>query len=88
MPRVGCLGGRQCIGDVTDERNSSGLRFAGDGVVQILRQRSIDFNEVDAACLELDLARALEAACDRTAANEVRARANAVLEPLGVVNAF
>ena len=42
----------------------------------------------DAACLELDLARAFEAAGDEAAAHQTRARANAVLQPLGVVNAF
>jgi hypothetical protein len=41
-----------------------------------------------AACLELDLARALEAAGHTPASNEVRARAAAVLEPLGCVNPF
>ena len=42
----------------------------------------------DAACLELDLARALEAAGQTDAAGEARKRAASVLEPLGVVNAF
>ena len=42
----------------------------------------------DAACLDLDLARALEQAGDESSANEVRARANAVLQPLGCVNPF
>ena len=42
----------------------------------------------DAACLELDLARALEAAGQIDAADEARKRAASVLEPLGVVNAF
>ena len=42
----------------------------------------------DAACLELDLARALEAAGEMDAADEARKRAASVLEPLGVVNAF
>jgi hypothetical protein len=42
----------------------------------------------DAACLELDLARAFEAAGEEAAATEARARANAVLQPLGCVNPF
>ena len=42
----------------------------------------------DAACLELDLARAFEAHGDRDAAEEARGRAASVLEPLAVVNAF
>jgi tetratricopeptide (TPR) repeat protein len=41
-----------------------------------------------AACLELDLARALEAAGRTAAAQEAQARAAAVLEPLGCVNPF
>ena len=42
----------------------------------------------DAACLELDLARALEAAGETAAAQEVQARAASVLEPLRCVNPF
>jgi hypothetical protein len=42
----------------------------------------------DAACLELDLARALEAHGDADAAEETRERAASVLAPLGCVNAF
>jgi tetratricopeptide (TPR) repeat protein len=42
----------------------------------------------DAACLELDLARALEAQGRADAASEARARAASVLDRLGVVNAF
>jgi tetratricopeptide (TPR) repeat protein len=42
----------------------------------------------DAACLELDFARALEAAGDTAAAQKVGARAASVLEPLGCVNPF
>jgi tetratricopeptide (TPR) repeat protein len=41
-----------------------------------------------AACLELDLAGALEAAGQTDASMEVRARAASVLEPLGCVNPF
>jgi tetratricopeptide (TPR) repeat protein len=42
----------------------------------------------DAACLDLDLTRALEAAGQSAAAHEIQARAAAVLEPLGCVNPF
>jgi tetratricopeptide (TPR) repeat protein len=42
----------------------------------------------DAACLELDLARALEAAGQEAAAQNAQARTAAVLEPLGCVNPF
>ena len=42
----------------------------------------------DAACLELDLARALEAAGDAAGAEKAKARAASVLEPLGCVNPF
>jgi class 3 adenylate cyclase/tetratricopeptide (TPR) repeat protein len=42
----------------------------------------------DVACLELDLARALEAAGRTEASEEVRARATSVLEPIGCVNPF
>jgi hypothetical protein len=42
----------------------------------------------DAACLELDLARALDAAGEAASAKDVDARAAAVLEPLGCVNPF
>ena len=42
----------------------------------------------EAACLELDLARALEAAGQTSAAGEAHTRASAVLERLGCVNPF
>ena len=51
------------------------------------RERSLG-RTYDAAVLELDLARALEKAGDEAAANEVRSRADAFLEPLGCVNPF
>jgi class 3 adenylate cyclase/tetratricopeptide (TPR) repeat protein len=41
-----------------------------------------------AACLELDLARALEAAGRTDASTEVQAHAESILEPLGCVNPF
>jgi hypothetical protein len=53
----------------------------------IEREREIG-RTYDAACLELDLARALEAAGDAAGAEKARARAASVLEPLGCVNAF
>ena len=51
------------------------------------REHALGF-AYDAACLELDLARALEAQGNADAAEETRARAASVLEPLGCVNAF
>ena len=77
--------------------------LAGDGLLALLEQRADAAVErltaaiererelgyvYDAACLELDLARALEAAGQTDAADEARKRAASVLEPLGVVNAF
>jgi tetratricopeptide (TPR) repeat protein len=77
--------------------------IAGEGLLALLEQREDDAVErlkeaverervlgyaYDAACLELDLARALEADGRVDAAEETRARAAAVLEPLGCVNAF
>jgi hypothetical protein len=76
---------------------------AGEGLFDLLEQRPGEAVErltaaveaeradgyvYDAACLELDLARALEAAGRTDAAEEARTRAASVLEPLGVVNAF
>jgi hypothetical protein len=40
------------------------------------------------ACLELDLAQALEAAGETASARDAQARAETVLEPLGCVNPF
>jgi hypothetical protein len=51
------------------------------------RQRQLG-HTYDAACLDLDLARALEAAGRTAAAQEVQTRAASVLEPLGCVNPF
>jgi class 3 adenylate cyclase/tetratricopeptide (TPR) repeat protein len=53
----------------------------------IERERQLG-RRYDAACLELDLVRALEAADDPAAAQRVQARAASVLEPLGCVNPF
>jgi class 3 adenylate cyclase len=53
----------------------------------IERQRELR-RTYDAACLELELARALEAAGRSEEAREVQMRADAVLEPLGCVNPF
>jgi hypothetical protein len=76
---------------------------AGEGLLALLQGRAAHAVEnlataisaerelgfvYDAACLELDLARALEGAGETDAAEEARKRAAAVLEPLGVVNAF
>jgi tetratricopeptide (TPR) repeat protein len=76
---------------------------AGEGLLALLQGRADEAVErltaaieaerelgyvYDAACLELDLARALEAAGRAEAAAEARSRAASVLEPLGCVNAF
>jgi tetratricopeptide (TPR) repeat protein len=64
---------------------------AGEAVEQleavIERERELG-HTYDVACLELDLARALEAAGEDAAAQKARARATAILEPLGCVNPF
>jgi len=83
MSRIALLAGDGLLA-LDEGRAAEAVELLGKAVA---RQRSLG-RTYDAACLELDLARALEAAGDGTAANEVRARANAVLEPLGVVNAF
>jgi class 3 adenylate cyclase/tetratricopeptide (TPR) repeat protein len=77
--------------------------IAGEGLLALLEQRADDAVErltkaaereralgfaYDAACLELDLARALEAQGDGDAAAQTRARAVSVLEPLGCVHPF
>jgi hypothetical protein len=51
------------------------------------RERALGY-AYDTACLELDLARALEAQGRPDAAEETRARAVSVLEPLGCVHPF
>jgi class 3 adenylate cyclase/tetratricopeptide (TPR) repeat protein len=76
---------------------------AGEGLLALLQGRAADALEplkaaleaerelgfvYDAACLELDLARALEAAGRTDAAAEARQRAASFLEPLGCVNPF
>jgi tetratricopeptide (TPR) repeat protein len=64
---------------------------AGEAVEQlevaIERKRQLG-RAYDVACLELDLARALEAVGETAASSEVRTRAASVLEPLGCVNPF
>jgi hypothetical protein len=67
-------------------------RGQADEAVELLRA-AIDAEReggfvYDAACLELDLARALEAQGRPDAASEARGRAASVLDVLGVVNAF
>jgi tetratricopeptide (TPR) repeat protein len=77
--------------------------LAGEGLLALMEQRPAEAVELltaaveaerglgylyDAACLELDLARALEAHGDADAAEETRERAASVLVPLGCVNAF
>jgi tetratricopeptide (TPR) repeat protein len=76
---------------------------AGEGLLALLQQRADDAVErltaaveaerelgfvYDAACLEIDLARAFEAEGRTDAAGEARERAASVLAPLGCVNAF
>ena len=76
---------------------------AGEGLLALMEQRSGEAVEqltaavqrelelgfaFDAACLELDLARALDADGQEDAAAEARTRAASVLESLGCVNAF
>jgi hypothetical protein len=76
---------------------------AGEGLLALMEQRAGEAVEkltaaiereralgyvFDAACLELDLARALEADDREDAAAEARTHAASVLEPLGCVNAF
>jgi len=76
---------------------------AGEGLLALMEQRTGEAVEkltaavereralgyvFDTACLELDLARALEADGQEDAAAEVRTRAESVLETLGCVNAF
>jgi class 3 adenylate cyclase/tetratricopeptide (TPR) repeat protein len=76
---------------------------AADGLSRLLEDRSGDAvalltivsqrlhelgHEYEAACLDLDLARALEAAGNEGAAEDLRARSAAVLEPLRCVNPF
>ena len=77
--------------------------LAGDGLLALSAGRAADALDLlteaaererrlgrtyDAALLDLDRSRALQAAGDEPAAREARARADAVLEPLGCVNAF
>jgi class 3 adenylate cyclase/tetratricopeptide (TPR) repeat protein len=76
---------------------------AGEGLLALMEQRTREAVEqlaaavererelgyvYDAACLELDLARALEADGQGASAAETRSRALSVLEPLGCVNAY
>jgi hypothetical protein len=53
----------------------------------VARERGVGY-AYDAACLELDLARAFEAQGNEEAAGEARSRAVSVLEPLGCVHPF
>jgi class 3 adenylate cyclase/tetratricopeptide (TPR) repeat protein len=76
---------------------------AGEGLLALMEQRTGEAVEqlaaavererelgyvYDAACLEVDLARALEAHGQGDAAAETRSRAMSVLEPLGCLNAY
>jgi hypothetical protein len=77
--------------------------LAGDGLLALAAGRAADAVDLlteaagrerrlgrayDAALLDLDLARALEASGDTEGSVEARARAKAVLEPLGCVNPY
>jgi tetratricopeptide (TPR) repeat protein len=88
--------------DASTNANTSAVR-AGEGLLALAEGRPRDAAEqleavigkelelgrtYSAACLELDLARAFEAADDKAAAQEARARASSILEPLGCVNPF
>jgi tetratricopeptide (TPR) repeat protein len=93
---------RPVLLDVATGRLQTSL-IAGEGLIALLeerpdeaverlteaveRERALGF-AYDAACLELDLARALEAQGDGDAAAQARARAISVLEPLGCVHPF
>jgi class 3 adenylate cyclase/tetratricopeptide (TPR) repeat protein len=83
--------------------NAHTALLAAEGLLALLQGRADDAAEqlelatererklrrtYNAACLELDLARALEAAGRTSAAQEARARAASVLEPLDCVNPF
>lgn len=76
---------------------------AADGLLALLQERASDAVRLltkaterervlgytyETACLEVDLARALGAAGEKTAAAEVRTRSASILEPLGCVNPF
>jgi len=94
----------ESIGETADvSANAYTARLAADGLLALLRGRADEAvaqlelatererrlgRTYHAACLELDLARALEAAGRTAAAQERQARAAAVLEPLGCVNPF
>jgi hypothetical protein len=83
--------------------NEQTAAFAAEGLLALLQGRAGEAVEqldlaiererrlgrtYPAACLELDLASALEAAGRIDASNEARTRAASVLEPLGCVNPF
>jgi class 3 adenylate cyclase/tetratricopeptide (TPR) repeat protein len=73
-----------------------GLVALADGAAEravdlLTRAHAIDHSQgafYDAACVELEIARALAAVGDAAGAEAARARADAVLGPLGVVNPF
>ena len=83
--------------------NEQTAAFAAEGLLALLQGRAGEAVEqlelaiererrlgrtYPAACLEIDLASALEAAGRTDASNESRTRAASVLEPLGCVNPF
>jgi tetratricopeptide (TPR) repeat protein len=93
----------EAIRETSDASNAHTAVLAGEGLLSLLQGRAAEAVEkleaaiereqqlghtYDAACLELGLARALEAAGKTAAAQKAQARAAAVLEPLACVNPF
>ena len=93
----------EAIRETDASANAHTTVLAGEGLLSLLEGRADEAAEqleaavererelghaYDAACLELDLARAFEAAGQKAAAQKAQARAAAVLQPLGCVNPF
>ncbi len=93
----------EAIRETDASANAHTAVLAGEGLLSLLEGRADEAVEqleaavererelghtYHASCLELDLARALEAAGQEAAAQKAQARAAAVLEPLGCVNPF
>jgi hypothetical protein len=93
----------EAIRETDASANAHTAVLAGEGLLSLLEGRAEEAAEqleaavererelghtYGAACLELDLARALETAGQKPAAHKAQARAAAVLEPLGCVNPF
>ena len=93
----------EAIRETDASANAHTTVLAGEGLLSLLEGRADEAVEqleaavererelghtYHASCLELDLARALEAAGQEAAAQKAQSRAAAVLEPLGCVNPF